>query len=59
MCLPLPGDEGDKFSPKGYTIPEVGPLSVKGKGRDFFNAEKERVGKVRGGGCPFARVKAE
>lgn len=60
MGLPLPGDEGDKYRPKGYTIPEVGPENLRGKGQEFLKAEKERVGKVRlGGGCPFNRMKME
>ena len=59
MALPLPGDEGKKYWPNGYKIPEIGPETVRGKGVDFLQAEKERVGKVRGGGCPFGRLKTE
>ena len=59
MGLPLPGDDGNRYSPKGYTITEVGPDNLRGKGTEFLKAEKERVGKVRGGGCPFNRVKIE
>ena len=59
MGLPLPGDEGGRYSPQGYKIPEVGPDNLKGKGMEFMKGEKEWVGKVRSGGCPFNRVKIE
>lgn len=58
LGLPLPGDEGDKYYPHGYTIPEVGPKIVAGKGAE--NAQETVAGlqKTRTGGCPFVRVKA-
>lgn len=59
MGLPLPGDDGNKYYPQGYKIPEVGPENLKGKGIDFFKSETERVGKVRTSGCPFNRVKVQ
>ncbi|KAE8154458.1 67 kDa myosin-cross-reactive antigen family protein [Aspergillus avenaceus] len=33
LGLPLPGDEGDKFSPRGYETADLGPSSFEGKGR--------------------------
>jgi len=59
MGLPLPGDEGDKYGPKGYKIRDVGPESMRGKGMDFMQGEKDRLQEMRKMACPFGRVKAE
>lgn len=48
MGLPLPGDEGDRFSPAGYLISEVGPRRL-GKGV----LPVDRVGARKREGCPF------
>lgn len=55
MGLPVPGDEGDKYRPSGYKIPEVGPDSMKGQGADYMRASKERLVSERVKRCPFAR----
>ena len=54
MGLPIPGDEGDKYSPGGYRIPEVGPRSMKGKGGDYASTVVEGLRTTRTGGCIFA-----
>lgn len=54
MGLPLPGDEGDKYSPEGYRIPEIGPRSMKGKGGDYASTVVEGLRTTRTGGCVFA-----
>lgn len=59
MGLPLPGEGGEKYSPKGYKISEVGPEMMRGKGTEFLKAEKERLARVSDGGCPFHRRKIE
>lgn len=48
----LPGDEGTKYHPDGYLIPEVGPDSQRGKGKEYMDMTKERVSQARG--CPMA-----
>ena len=59
MGLPVPGDEGDKYWPKGYKTEDVGPKLMKGKGRDYVRGEKEKVLNTRANGCPFGRMKIE
>ena len=59
MGLPVPGDEGDKYRPSGYKIPEVGPDSMRGKGADHMRASKERLVGERMKVCPFKRSKNE
>lgn len=53
MGLPLPGDEGDKYFPRGYKTVEVGPKAFHGKGGEEVKEEVERLRRVRMGGCPF------
>lgn len=54
LGLPLPGDSGDVYYPKGYSIPEVGPNTFVGKGSVAASKTKARLAKERTGGCPFA-----
>ena len=51
MGLPIPGDDGERFWPKGYKIAEIGPAVGKGG----FEAEKGRIHRVSAGlrGCPM------
>jgi hypothetical protein len=53
LGLPLPGDEGDKYYPKGYYIPDVGPKYQEGKGREEVEKMKADLRKERTGQCPF------
>lgn len=57
--LPLPGDEGDKYWPKGYRLQDIGPDIMSGKGAEYAKESKERLVKMSAVGCPFGRVKAE
>ena len=43
MGLPLPGDQGDKFSPQGYHTPDLGPRYFAGKGLDRMEKIKETL----------------
>ena len=52
----LPGDDGEKYHPEGYTVAEVGPEYKRGKGVEEMNATKARLGKQDRGGCPFAGI---
>ncbi|ERF70619.1 hypothetical protein EPUS_02485 [Endocarpon pusillum Z07020] len=54
LGLPLPGDSGDIYYPKGYSLPEVGPNTFVGKGSVAASETKARLMKERTGGCPFA-----
>ncbi|GAD98662.1 hypothetical protein AOR_1_536074 [Paecilomyces variotii No. 5] len=53
LGLPLPGDEGDKYYPEGYSIVDVGPKYREGKGREYVEAMKNRLHEERTGKCPF------
>ena len=57
--LPLPGDDGDKYWPKGFRIEEIGPKMMRGKGAEYARESQEKLARMRMSGCPFARVKAE
>lgn len=48
MGLPLPGDDGNRFSPEGYKVSEVGPHRF-GKGV----LPVDRIGTRKEQGCPF------
>ncbi|KAL8763411.1 MAG: hypothetical protein Q9184_000799 [Pyrenodesmia sp. 2 TL-2023] len=58
LGLPLPGDEGEKYYPRGYMIPEVGPDVVAGKGAKNVKETVAGLQKTRTGGCPFVGAKA-
>lgn len=53
MGRPLPGDEGSKFHPEGYNIPDVGPSRFLGKGQQFQEKTMEGLRASRTGQCPF------
>lgn len=50
---PVPGDEGSKYYPQGYYIPDVGPRYFEGKGRATLEKTMEELKTSRTGGCPF------
>lgn len=54
MGRPLPGDEGEKYYPRGYLIEEVGPKRFEGKGKEDVRRTRERLEGERKGQCPFA-----
>ena len=55
MGLPMAGDNGDKYFPKGYKIVELGPKIFQGKGREEVKEGVEKLRRVRTGGCPFEK----
>ena len=57
--VPLPGDEGEKYWPKGYKIEQIGPVCMRGKGADYWRESKEKLTRERTKGCPFGRSKKE
>lgn len=59
LGLPVPGDEGDRYRPNGYKIPDIGPDFMRGKGVDFMTASKEKLVGERQRRCPFGRPKEE
>lgn len=52
----LPGDDGNKYAPEGYTFDEVGPSALKGKGRAEMEVTRSRLIQQRRGGCPFLKL---
>jgi hypothetical protein len=50
---PVPGDEGDKYYPTGYSIPDVGPKYFEGKGKKQLAETLEELKGYRTGKCPF------
>ncbi|PNS16494.1 hypothetical protein CAC42_228 [Sphaceloma murrayae] len=50
----LPGDDGDRFLPGGYKIPEVGPDYQKGKGGKEMEEDMAKLAGRTSSGCPFA-----
>ncbi|CAG8427246.1 unnamed protein product [Penicillium salamii] len=50
---PVPGDEGDKYYPNGYVIPNLGPKSFEGKGGKQLDETLEELKGYRTGKCPF------
>ena len=50
----LPGDDGNRYAPEGYTFDEVGPVALKGKGQAEMEATRLRLTHERRGGCPFS-----
>ncbi|KAM5458159.1 hypothetical protein MaudCBS49596_000071 [Microsporum audouinii] len=52
---PVPGDDGDKYSPDGFNPPDVGPLRFSGKGKEYHDQMKKRLQAERTGQCPFIK----
>ncbi|KAJ5793977.1 hypothetical protein N7457_000576 [Penicillium paradoxum] len=50
---PVPGDEGNKYYPTGYNIPDVGPKYFEGKGKKHLDETLEELKGYRTGKCPF------
>jgi hypothetical protein len=49
----LPGDDGNKYAPDGYTFEEIGPDLLKGKGIAAMEEDQVKLYEARRGGCPF------
>jgi len=57
MGLPIPGDGGEEYWPKGYRIHEIGPRAMRGKGEQYARDSREKLVAERMRGCPFERAK--
>lgn len=53
LGLPVPGDEGDKYSPNGYHLDNVGPRRFDNKGQEYIEKQMKDLKGMRKGGCPF------
>lgn len=49
----LPGDDGNKYAPEGWTFAELGPQALKGKGTREMAEDQIRLVRQDRGGCPF------
>ena len=50
----VPGDDGDKYFPQGYSFADVGPTALSGKGIREMEKTRFRLVQRNRGGCPFA-----
>ncbi|KAL2810083.1 streptococcal 67 kDa myosin-cross-reactive antigen like family-domain-containing protein [Aspergillus granulosus] len=53
MGLPLPGDDDDKYYPRGFDLEDLGPKYFEGKGRKSVAEIREQLKKERRGQSPF------
>lgn len=49
----LPGDDNNKYAPKGYLLEEIGPDVLKGQGLQEMRATEATLTGARRGACPF------
>ena len=49
----LPGDDGNKYLPEGWTHAEIGPRALSGKGIEKMDEDYKRLVSQKRGGCPF------
>ena len=52
----VPGDDGDKYVPQGYTFTEIGPQHLSGKGKGDMDKIQTRLISLDRGGCPFSSM---
>ena len=52
----LPGDEGEKYIPQGFTVGDLGPRIFEGKGAKSMADTQMQLSLAGRGACPFARV---
>lgn len=50
----VPGDDGNKYHPNGYTLADVGPNGLRGKGRKEMDETRACLARANRGGCPFS-----
>ncbi|KAI2730611.1 hypothetical protein DTO012A7_5738 [Penicillium roqueforti] len=50
---PVPGDQGEKYYPKGYHIHDIGPKYFEGKGQKEIEEMMKELKISRTGKCPF------
>jgi hypothetical protein len=52
----LPGDHGEKYSPQGFLVDDLGPSGLRGFGKEKMEAEKNKLTHekvLEKGRCPF------
>ncbi|KAL8992059.1 MAG: hypothetical protein Q9169_007404 [Polycauliona sp. 2 TL-2023] len=50
----VPGDDGNRYHPQGYTFAEIGPQALSGKGTIQMDETRARLVRAERGGCPFS-----
>ncbi|KAL6713474.1 hypothetical protein ACLMJK_008939 [Lecanora helva] len=50
----VPGDEGNKYYPQGYTFTSIGPQALSGKGINEMDKTRTRLVHEDRGRCPFS-----
>lgn len=50
----LPGDDGNKYLPGGWTPAEIGPKALSGMGIKSMDEDRKQLISRKRGGCPFA-----
>ena len=53
MGRKVPGDDGNKYLPEGWTHTEIGPRALRGKGIKTMDDDYKRLVSHKRGGCPF------
>ncbi|KAL3446181.1 streptococcal 67 kDa myosin-cross-reactive antigen like family-domain-containing protein [Aspergillus insuetus] len=53
MGMPLPGDDDDRYYPRGFDLEDLGPKYFEGKGRKSVAEIREQLKKERRGQSPF------
>lgn len=51
----LPGDDGNRYAPEGYTFAEIGPKAQSGKGLKEMEDTHAILTRGNRGACPFLR----
>ncbi|KAL8671082.1 MAG: hypothetical protein Q9168_004407 [Polycauliona sp. 1 TL-2023] len=49
----IPGDDGDRYRPRGYKFAEIGPEALSGKGTVEMDETRARLNRAERGRCPF------
>ena len=50
----VPGDDGEKYYPQGYTFTDLGPQALRGKGIKEMDETQARLFHGNRGKCPFS-----
>ncbi|PYH54061.1 oleate hydratase [Aspergillus niger CBS 101883] len=53
LGLPLPGDDGDTYYPRGFDVADLGPRQFEGRGRKSVGEYVDVLEKEHKGQCPF------
>ena len=52
----VPGDDGDKYHPQGYTFTDIGPKALSGEGIQEMDETRAWLVHKNRGGCPFSSL---